>query len=325
MNRHTWTILFGVLVAGFLSPQAQAQTYAPYTPPTIGDIQTLCVEQYPAPQTRTDVGIGEQVSCWIDTSTWQDTDIEYLGENQYYVSDTLGSITWTVSGPGSVYPTTGSSTTLMIDLVDADDAVTVTATVTDSGTMGVDPPVNKQKGMNVKVPTGVNPIAFADQPPFQAGVDLIGCRTKFMVQVIPQTVNFNNVNVRENKPKYTWTWPNGTNDTINALIVGPLKPGNIQIGQVIFPNIIGDDVGTFGAGYTVDFIKDKNTGQFVDFDQPNPAVPMEYQDKDGKWQNFDNKGTHPRHWTGATKAGRCGIVAAGTLWGSNQGPFKKPN
>ncbi len=326
MNRRTWTTLLSIVMAGLLSSQVQAQSYDPGPLPTIGDIQTMCVEQYPAPQDRTDVGIGEDITCSIDTSTWQDTDIytDPYG-NQWNVSDTLGEITWDVSGPGTIYPTVGDSTTLTIDLMDADAPVTVIAMAYDSGTLGADPPVQKQKVLNAKVPTGVDPVGFTDLPPFQAGTDLIGCRTNFILQVTPKNVNFNNTFVRENFPDYTWTWPNGQDDKIPGAKTPGVKPKTGQAGPVTLPNIIPDIVGTYGADYTVDYLKDKNTGQYVDFDKPIPKIPLEYQDKDGKWQNFDNTGTRPRHWTGATKAGRCGVVAITELWGKDQGPFKKPN
>jgi hypothetical protein len=208
MNRKTWLILtlcLALAVAGSLGAQAPPG-YSPGPPPTIGDIQTMCVEQYPAPQTRTDVGIGEQVNCWIDTSTWSDTDIytDPYG-NQSYVSDTLGSITWTVTAPATIYPSmTYDSTpvTLTVDLADADGVLTITAMIADSGLLGVDPQVQKQKAMNKKVPKGANPIAFNDQPPYQnPGTDLIGCKTIFLVQIVPQNVNFSGVSVRENLPK----------------------------------------------------------------------------------------------------------------------------
>jgi hypothetical protein len=159
MYRKTWILLLGIVAAGLLSQEAQAQSYSPGSAPIVGDIQTMCVEQYPAPQTRTDVGIGEQVSCWI--GSWSDTDIytDPYG-NQWNVSDSVGSITWSVSGPGSIYPTVTyglSQVMLTIDLADADATVTVTATVKDSGTLGVDAPVQKKQGHECKSAQGNGP------------------------------------------------------------------------------------------------------------------------------------------------------------------------
>jgi hypothetical protein len=332
MNRKTWIVLGTIAAAGLLVWQLQAQTYSPGPQPTIGDIQTQCVEQYPAPQTRTDVGIGEQVSCWIDTTTWGDTDIytDPYG-NQSNVSDTLGAITWSFTGAGaSISPTvTYDSTpvTLTVDLVDTDDVVTVIATVTDSGKLGVDPPVQKQKVLNVKVPKGVNPIAYKDDPPGQPGTDLIGCDTLFTLQVIPQSVSFDNFKFQENIPQHQWTWPDGTAEQFPAKTIAfMVKTPNL--GGLVLPNIFQDEIGLFGQGFPVSRLKDKTSGNNVDFDIQGPAaalVPLEYQDKNGKWIRFDNNGTRPLHFTGATLAGRAGIVVnAGTLWGGDQGPFKKP-
>jgi hypothetical protein len=57
MNRTMWALLFGIVTAGLLSQEVQGQSYSAGPAPIVGDIQTLCVEQYPAPQTRTDVGL----------------------------------------------------------------------------------------------------------------------------------------------------------------------------------------------------------------------------------------------------------------------------
>lgn len=332
MKRKTWMILLGVAAAGLLAQYAWTQNCTPgYAPgaSTIGDIQTECVAKYPAPRDRTDVGIGEKVTCSINPNTWNGTAI-YTDFYCYQssVSDPLGSITWSVSGPGSVYPTIGDSTTLTIGLTNKDSVVTVFASAADS--LAVNAPVQKQKALNAKVPTGVDPIGYADRPPYQLGVDLIGCRTDFLVQVLPKSVNFDNTSLRENIAKYEWTWPNGRRDQIAAKIIGPVKPKTKQVGQLMVPNTYGDLVAAYGTSLTVDLLKNKKTGQFVDFDEPNCPVPLEYQYKDSdgnlKWANFDNKGTRPIHWTGKTQKGRSAVaVTAGTLWGSDQGPFEKPN
>lgn len=326
MYGKTWAILLGIVAMGFLAHYALSQSCTPsYSPgsATIGDIQTSCVDPYPPPQSRTDVGIGELVTCWIDESTWQGTAI-YTDRycNRSTVPDGLKSITWSVVGDGTVYPTTGYETTLTVGLADADGIVTVLATAVDM--LGVDPPVKKAKAMNDKVPTGINPIGYTDYPPYQKGTDLIGCRTVFLQQVLPQSVNFNNTNIRENLAKYTWDWPNGSEMTSDERIVGPNKPRDHTIGVVTFPNVLSDDVSSSGTAFVVDLLKSNKTNEYVDWDKPIRTVPLQYQDDEKNWVTF-NTGTHPRHWTGASKTGRCGIVASGTLWGKDQGPFKKPN
>jgi len=135
-------VLVVMVVAVCLSQQATTQSYLPGPPPTVGDIQHRTVS--PFNPSRTDIGIGESVNCWIDPNTWYDADIQIDAYgNKTIVYDTMGTVTWSASGAGRVYPIVGDSTTLTADLTDADDTLTVQAAVTDSGTMGRDPPVVK--------------------------------------------------------------------------------------------------------------------------------------------------------------------------------------
>jgi hypothetical protein len=108
----------------------------------------------PAPQTT--IGIGEAVNCSIDPNTWQDTDYLVTESGNDPVPDSMGTITWTVSGSGTIYPTTGDSTTLTADLADADNTITIQASIPDSGTEGIDPVIVKAVAFAVKVPNGAN-------------------------------------------------------------------------------------------------------------------------------------------------------------------------
>lgn len=315
MNRKTWTILLGIVAAGLLSPYVQAQTYDPGPLPTIGDIQTLCVEQYPAPQTRTDVGIGEQVNCWIDTTTWRDTDIENLGESQYNVSDTLGAIAWSVSGPGSIYPAVtndSSPVTLTIDLVDADDVVTVIAMVRDSGTLGVDPPVQKQKVLNVKIPTGSMVLTATDQPPaaWKPGNANLGAADAFLAQIQPNTVNFNKGKVQiayAGNPNFVW--PDGTKAPIPADVVGPFNPQSVGA----TPNLISPtaSIGLLPVA--------RIAGQ--NFNYTN-AGNLQYQDKGMVWKGVGTFSTlynfqGMMNPTPPPSAGQTQISASATVGNGN--------
>lgn len=225
MYREKWALfLLGIAALVLLSQYAMTQDCTPgYSAgsDSIGDIQSSCEEQCPEPQDRTDVGIGELVDCWIDTSTWRGTAIYTYAEScdRTAVSDPLGSITWTVSGQGSIYPTTGASTTLTVDLADEDNIVTVFATATDS--LLVDPPVQKQKAFNAKVPNGANCYYDSDVAIGVLGPpnDWIGGQTSFNVQVMPANVNFNRVTFRENIPQNNWTWNDGTKNTFGPKTV----------------------------------------------------------------------------------------------------------
>lgn len=149
-------------------PSVSGQTYDPGPPPMIGPIQHETVEILPEPRSRTEVGIGEEVTCWVDPATW--VDVDYLVDpygQQIPVNDAMGTVTWSVSGPATVYPTVGTTTTVTVDLVDTQATVTVIATVDDSGTKGDDNPVElNQIMMLVFPPEGVQVMGDQNnQPP----------------------------------------------------------------------------------------------------------------------------------------------------------------
>lgn len=188
--------LFGVSLASVFAQSGGSYQAGP--PPTIGPIQWSCVEDIPLPQNRTDWGLGEQVNFWIDSTTWQDQDyfIDPYG-NQSTVYDSMGTVTWTVTGAGTIYPSTGTSTMLTVSSdVSQDTFVGLQAQVKDSGTMGLDQPVMFLAGGMDRVPTGIQGVQFStDQglgtlatPPNKPTT--IGASSDFWYQVTPATVNF---------------------------------------------------------------------------------------------------------------------------------------
>lgn len=157
-----------VFAAGCAGAKRQEQRYSPGPPPSIGEIKSMCVEKYPAPRDRTDLGIGEAVLCWIERDTWHDTDICTDADGkQTEVADTLGVVVWSVEGIGTVYPivTDGSAVTLTADLGGEVDTATVFATVRDSGTLGEDPPIQKRKAFHVLTPGGIRIVPAPEQRP----------------------------------------------------------------------------------------------------------------------------------------------------------------
>jgi hypothetical protein len=170
MCKHFWLRLYGLgllgiaLTALLQAQQADSKSYSPGPPPTVGQIQSLCVEEYPKPRERTTIGLFEQVLCWIDPATWRDTDIctDAAGKRTE-VADTLGDVVWSVDGRGDIYPivTDGSAVTL----TGYEGTVTVTATVTDSRTLGDDPPIQRRKVFNVLAPSGIEILPAKDQAP----------------------------------------------------------------------------------------------------------------------------------------------------------------
>src|SRR5260370_6598954 len=130
-----------VATLGLAPVLAQAQTYLPGPAPSVGDIVHQTVETIPLPRTRTDIGIGEEVTCSIDPLTWQDTDYKVTASGQEPVQDTMGTVTWTAAGQGTVAPLTGNSTKLTANMDPG--AVIVNASVADSPTKAIGPAVQQ--------------------------------------------------------------------------------------------------------------------------------------------------------------------------------------
>ena len=87
-----------------------------------------------------ELGGGEQVSLWIDK--WRDIDLLKREDGTYHeVRDSMGDVVWESSGASCVFPIIGPSTVMTADIGEKDETGSVNATVFDSGTKGVDPPV----------------------------------------------------------------------------------------------------------------------------------------------------------------------------------------
>lgn len=123
--------------------------YLPGPPPKVGSIHHQTVEELPGPRNRLTIGIGEQVSLWIDPAEWEDIDYVLTKEGLVPVSDEIGVMTWTSVGAGSVFPIVGSRTTLTADLASADGQICITVTIQDSGTKGKDQAVHLSLGQNL--------------------------------------------------------------------------------------------------------------------------------------------------------------------------------
>lgn len=324
MKRMAWTIALGIAVVGSFLEYAWSQCSPGYSAgsSSIGPIQTLCVEEYPAPQTRTDVGIGEQVACSIDPSTWQAYAIytdSYCNSSQ--VSDPLGSITWTVSGQGSVYPTTGDSTTLTIDLADEDNVVTVIATATDW--LAVNAAVQKQQAMNAKVPTGALCLQTTDNPPaaWQQGNANFGAQTAFLFQIQPNTVDFSKTQFQvPYGADPNFAWPNGKKDPVAATTWGPWKPQSVGATVNLQTVTIVQDLNPVGLLAGVNFnyttsgslqykgVNWNGLGDFTAYYSVQGAVnpnPPPAQNQMAVGTNMSNNG-----------------MALGPFWGGYQGSWK---
>ena len=132
----------------------------------VGPIRHETVFEFPLPRTRTTIGIGESVTCWIDSSSFKNTDIWLDSQgNQTLFADTMGTVEWTVDGDSAyVFPNTGKIVTLTAALGGSKSKVILNAFVSDSGTQFVDSPVVLHLEFQILVPTGIiktNPMPLA--------------------------------------------------------------------------------------------------------------------------------------------------------------------
>lgn len=189
-----------------------AATWEHYTAPTC-TLTHQTVATLPTNRNRTTIGIKEQVTCSI--TNWSDTDKKIDGDSVTYESDSMGLVVW-VATKGTVNPTIASSTTYTAPASDTDTSATVTATLLDSGTKGLDLFVQKQVTFNIKIPTGNKPYFMRDVALGTPGPpnNQIGACSVFYQQVLPDTVNFSRVLFQENIPVQNFTWPDGTQHVI---------------------------------------------------------------------------------------------------------------
>lgn len=306
----------GVVIAATVSLMpglVDAQSYAPGPSPTVGDVKHQCTEEFPAPRSRTTIGIGESIQLWIDESSWNDPDIMYVGSGQTIVYDSIGDVTWTVTGgEGNVYPPMGTSTVLTADLASSDNTITVEVSVDDSPE-GDDQPVKKNVAVDAKIPTGVQNLKVENLSLGAAGNVQIGASAKFTQQITPISVNFKAVQFRLTRPAKTITWPDGTMQTF-AETTGGYSVGDLSLGNFF---------GTANNVVTINFSDGlypkgrlNNGTAFVDFSY-NRTEKNEFNSKDG-WKEFANC-TLDREYRGMQLDCRVGIDGT---WSDRQGPYQ---
>lgn len=283
----------------------------------------------PIPLNRSDFGINEQVNFRIDPSSWEDQDyyVDPYGI-QSVVYDSMGPVTWSATGAGTVYPLTGNNTTLTVGGVEVDSPVSVQAEVQDSGTKGLDQLVMLQAGgggMMAWVPTGIQLVQLESDrglgvlgPPNRQ----IGAFSRVSYQVTPATVNFTAVPFQENipavpTPPAVLNWPDGTAINYPARLI-EFNVSNVVIGGVLSPNWVLDQlwegpypIGRLGAPPAA-----------FNFDIPVPleffpGIPFLPQ----RIAATNNK-VHPREFKATTQT-RVGLnPGGGTVWGGLQGPWQ---
>lgn len=304
MRKHC-TVLLAFLAVGIAYAPGALAAYTQHTVATIGPMTSQTVSTVPANRARTTVGIGEQVTCAIDPSSWSDTDCDTTPDPNQVVVDTMGTVTWSAGGAGSVSPSTGNSTTLTASKTPG--SVTVQATVHDSGTKYVDTAVVKTKGFTVIAPNGMNVSLNSNLTLGSPGFNQIGAKALFDCTVLPVTVSFYNADFRENIPGESWIWPDGTLGTRSSAIV-PWGVG--------YDNKTAD---TISSGLDC-ICRLDNGGGYQDF-SVTVRVPEEYENQAGGWVSWLPNETHPRQYVGSNQTCRVGLVATQTAYSAYMGPW----
>jgi hypothetical protein len=242
---------------------------------TVFGVETQTVATTPADRTRTTIGIGEKVICSTNPSL---------------------SVAWSVTGGGSVSPATGTSTTFTASKSPSTSTVHAKIGKADYTLI-----------FTVIAPTSITSVKKADVGLGTVGPpnNQIGAYTTYDITVNPTTVSFKWAELRENIPKHSWTWPNGTSGGMNARIC---------------PWIVGYD------NKTVDNISDgpspigyiHNGTSYVDF---NYIITWqeEYKNKDGIWTQWIAAETTNTEYRGADQKCRETHMGAAGGW---QGPWQ---
>jgi hypothetical protein len=241
-------------------------------------IVSKTVATTPSNRARRKIGIGEEVVCSTDPAK---------------------DATWSVTGGGAVTPALGNSTTFTASK--SPSKSTVKATIgTEAFTADFDVVAPDGLKSTVKSNDGVG----EKGPPNRN----IGFKTVFDCIVQPNTVAFHRIEFRENIPKDTWTWPDGTADSN-----GP-KEVPWSVGQ---DNKTTDTVSS--GPRPIDRIS--KGGKFVDFSY-TIRVPEDYKNEAGNWVTWLPGEEHYKEYAGADQRGRGTLKATNNQPGGWQGPWK---
>src|SRR5262249_4984033 len=139
--------------------------------------------------------------------------------------------------------------------------------------------ITKNKAFNVLAPSGCLILSVANQDYGAVGVNSMGMRAKFTVQVTPNTVNFKNVEFTEDIPEQKFKFPSGYEDTRPAS--GPPDEEFKVKDDAGRPNITPDQISssTFDPKYLIPPGKKDP----VDYNDYIVLVPNKYKQEDGSW------------------------------------------
>jgi hypothetical protein len=317
MNSSSFKAFFVVAAASFaIVISISNSAYAQYTvgqAPSIDEITSETVFTVPANRARTDIGIGEQVVCRLDPTTWSDPDDGPSGDHP---NDPIGTITWTVTGKGTiVMPATGNSVT-MTAKKDGGSAV-VKATIEDAAQFADDQPIERTKEFTVKVPTGIevltkNAVGFG-----ALGSASSGHKADFKCQITPNNVNFKNAEFMIDYATQSFTYPSGYTANYSA------TSQTYSVTDVVTdvgtePNIVYDWI--LGPRIDPALLIDATTHVSVTWSY-ELVGNNKYKKEDGTWSGTFEIEKWGHEFNGATLGARVWISASNTLSTTEDGPW----
>lgn len=188
----------------------------------------------------------------------------------------------------------------------------------DSGQQYVDPVVTHQVCFNIRVPNGVAPVPYMDEPIGTAGPpdNSIGACSYFFFQTLPNTVNFGSVCFQETFSEQVFTWPNGTQYVRPAGSLG----FTVDYAGDLTPNWAGDMVITGGPWVTERLLVPNSNPPTYQDCQFNVVQQLQFlTDDNSGWVTYASP-THPRKFSGNTFETQVGW---GGVWGGLQGPYQE--
>lgn len=245
------------------------------------ELKSETVATTPADRARTTLGIGEDVSISTEPPV---------------------SVTWSVTGGGTVSPVVGSSTTLIASKSPSTSTVSASS---DGHSCDIQFTVIKPNGMNCSSDHDIG--CGVPGPPNNR----IGASTLFNCTVLPTTVSFWRAEFRENIPGETWTWPDGTTGSHPKQIVNwSVSQANTTTDE---STRCGDPIARLDAP--------PPGGGYVNF-WYDIRVPEEYLNQAGVWTLWLPGENHPKEYRGSDAAARTFINATNSSHGGWQGPWR---
>jgi hypothetical protein len=244
-----------------VTPSVKGQDDYSTPPPTsaevtLGWIDLACSP--PLDASRTNIGIGESVYC--------------------YISGAL-SANWSVTGGGSISPTNGNNATFT--------APKTPGTSTVHAKIG-----GKELTQDFKViaPSSITVVGLTNSP---LGTEVtngttMGAQTIYSTIIGPTNVSFQYTQFREFIPPVSVTWPNGTNTTFKinstttpfSLSCGGSQPDEIMISPQLISNLFnGTNYVDFSFTSTWTDQYQDNSGNWVDYYTLNAKYEFRASDK----------------------------------------------